>query len=146
VERHRLGAAVSAPVKAAHEIVVVDDEMIICNVLRKGLNQDNFRVTALTEPQEAVAAVAERRPCLVIVDMHMPGMNGLQVLKEIKGSSPDVPVVLISGNAGAEERAEARKLGACEFLSKPIDWRYLRNIANLSLFLKQSNMNEGRMP
>ncbi len=126
------------PATRTHEIIVVDDESTVCEILQRFLNDDNFSVTALTQPQEAVPAVIEKKPCLVILDVHMPGMNGLDVLKEIKAAAPGVPVVVISGDAGFDEKAEARRLGACDVLAKPVDWRHLRNIANLCLFLKDS--------
>jgi DNA-binding response OmpR family regulator len=119
-----------------HEIVVVDDESTICALLQRGLNEDNFHVTALTRPEEAMDAILERRPCLVILDVHMPDLDGFELLKRIKKSAPETPVLVISGDPAPENRDEARRLGACDFLNKPVNWKYLRNIAYLSLFLK----------
>jgi DNA-binding NtrC family response regulator len=83
-------------------------------------------------------AVEARNPCLVIVDLNLPDTNGLELLKAIKEKAPDVPVVVISGMANTEAKNEARRLGACDFMSKPLNWNYLRNIAHLSAFLKES--------
>lgn len=121
-----------------HEVLVVDDETTICEFLTRALKEDNFNVRALTDPSTVMEAVEERKPCLVILDLHMPGANGLDVLKAMKAAAPEVPVVLISGNPTPADKDEARRLGACDFLAKPINWNYLRNIAHLSAFLKQS--------
>lgn len=121
-----------------HEILVVDDESTICDFLSRALKEDNFNVTAMMEPTGILDAVAEHRPCLVILDLHMPGKSGLEVLREMKESWPEIPVVLISGNPTPAAKDEARRLGATDFLAKPINWNYLRNIAHLSAFLKQS--------
>jgi DNA-binding response OmpR family regulator len=119
-----------------YHIVVVDDERTICDLLRRGLNEDNFLVTGVTNAVEAVATVTSIRPCLVILDIHMPGKSGLEILKELKQIAPEIPVVLITGQADAADRDIARKLGACDLLTKPVNWNYLRNIAHLSSFLK----------
>jgi DNA-binding NtrC family response regulator len=121
-----------------HEVLVVDDEESICEFLTRALKNDNFRVTAMTDPSWVKEAVAERNPCLVIMDVHMPGRSGLDVLREIREASPELPVVMISGDGDQSLRDEARRVGACEFMSKPINWNYLRNIAHLSVFLKES--------
>jgi len=127
-----------------YEIVVVDDESVVCELLKQGLNEDNFLVTGVTRPEDARDVVMARQPCLVILDMHMPGLNGLEVLKELKRVAPEVPVVLLTGYAGTVERDEARRLGACDILSKPVNWNYLRNVAYLSSFLKEPNQKGGR--
>jgi DNA-binding NtrC family response regulator len=123
----------------ADEVLVLDDETTICDYLSRALREDNFQVTAMTDPAWIKEAVKERRPCLIIMDVHMPGGNGLNVLKEVKEIAPDIPVVMISGDGDDDLRREARRLGACEFLSKPLNWNYLRNIAHLSSFLKRSS-------
>jgi DNA-binding response OmpR family regulator len=109
----------------------------VCDLLRRGLNEDNYQVTAVTRPEQAVEAARERHPCLVILDLHMPGLSGLDVLKELRAASPRLPVVILTGTSTADERDEARRLGACEVLIKPINWSYLRNIAYLCSFLKE---------
>lgn len=120
------------------EILVVDDETSVCEFLTRALGEDNFRVTAMTDASSLQGAVLDRKPCLVILDLHLEGRNGLEVFKEMKVLAPEMPVVIVSGDPDPEVRAEAKRLGACEFLSKPINWNTLRNIAYLSAFLKES--------
>jgi DNA-binding response OmpR family regulator len=67
----------------------------------------------------------------------MPGRSGLDVLKDIREAAPHVPVVILTGGSTTEERDEARRLGACEVLTKPVNWNHLRNIAYLYSFLKE---------
>ena len=112
-------------------IVVVDDESTVCDLLRRGLNEDNFLVTSVLRADQALDVILKVRPCLVILDIHMPQRNGLEVLKDLREAAPRIPVVMLSGGATAEERDEARRLGACEVLNKPVNWAYLRRIAYL---------------
>ena len=91
-----------------YEIVVVDDESTVCDLLRRGLNEDNFLVTSVLRADQALGVILKVRPCLVILDVHMPERSGLEVLKEIREAAPGVPVVMLTGGATAEERDEAR--------------------------------------
>jgi DNA-binding NtrC family response regulator len=121
------------------EILVVDDETTICDLLKRGLTDDNFTVTSMTRARGVIEMVRERRPCLVILDLNLPDGNGLELLKEIKESVPEVPVVILSGMGHSDDIRLAVRLGACEYLKKPVDWRYLRNLAHLCSFLKDSS-------
>lgn len=118
------------------DILVIDEEPATCELLRHGFRGGNFRVSGVTRSEDAVSAAVRTRPCLIVLDLFMKRSNGLRVLKEIRAASPDVPVVLIAGHADAAGRETARRLGAAELLTKPVNWNYLRRIAHLSSMLK----------
>ena len=88
--------------------------------------------------QELQYVMEEKKPFLVILDVNLPGRNGLEVLKEIKSMNPEMPVVMVSGHHNPAQAATACKMGACDYITKPIDWKYLRNIAYLYSFVEEN--------
>ena len=121
----------------ANEILFIDDEECIRDVAARML--DGFSVTTLENGDRAAAAVADKKPCMVFLDIMMPGKDGLEVLKEIKAASPDTPVVMISGHMSSDYAIMAGKGGACDYILKPIDWKYLRNVAHLYSMIGRSS-------
>ncbi len=100
-------------------ILVVDDETAIREGMRRILEKREFRVDLAANGHAALEKLQEDDFDLVITDLKMPGMNGLEVLKTIKILQPDVPVMIITGYATVETAVEAMKTGAFEYLSKP---------------------------
>jgi two-component system, NtrC family, nitrogen regulation response regulator NtrX len=113
------------------EILFIDDEECIRQVAARMLEKDDFHVTTLGSGDGALDAVAKKKPVLVFLDIKMPGKDGLDVLKEIKAAAPEVPVVMVSGHMNSDYAVQASKAGACDYILKPVDWRYLRNIAHM---------------
>lgn len=113
------------------EILFIDDEECIREVAARMLEKDDFHVTTLGNGDHAVEEMNRKKPVLVFLDIKMPGKNGLDVLKEIKAAAPNTPVVMVSGHMNSDYAVEASKAGACDYILKPVDWRYLRNIAHM---------------
>ncbi len=101
-------------------ILIVDDEKAIQTSLRGVLEDEGYRVAAVGTGSEALGRLAEEVPDLVLLDIWMPGMDGLEVLAEIKRLRPDLAVVLISGHGTIETAVKATKLGAYDFIEKPL--------------------------
>ncbi len=99
--------------------MVVDDEKEICRILYYGLGNRPYRVLTATTGNDALTKVKEHLPKLVILDMKLPDMNGLEVLRLVKEISPGTAVVILSAYATDELKEEAKALGAYDFLSKP---------------------------
>jgi len=103
------------------KVLVVDDDQsmvkTICDILRIG----GFGAEPAYSGEEALEKVKGEVPDCVLMDIKMPGINGVEALRMIKEFSPDLPVVLMSAYATDEQEEEARKLGALALLSKPID-------------------------
>ncbi len=114
-----------------NEIIFVDDEEPIRQVASRMLVKDKFDVTTLHDGEYVVNAVKEKDPLMVFLDIRLPGKNGLDLLKEIKVNTPDTPVVMVSGYMNSDNAIQASKMGACDYILKPIDWKYLRNVAYL---------------
>ncbi len=105
---------------AGEHILIVDDERAIQATLRGVLEDEGYRVTAVGSAQEALSRLSDEAPDLVFLDIWMPGMDGLETLAEIKQRRPETAVVMISGHATIETAVKATKLGAYDFVEKPL--------------------------
>jgi two-component system nitrogen regulation response regulator NtrX len=102
-------------------ILITDDEKSIRNILRDILEFENYEVEEAENGEEALSAVANKPIDLVICDIKMKGMDGIEVLEKIKSSKPEVPVIMISGHGTIKIAVDAAKKGAFDFLEKPPD-------------------------
>jgi len=105
---------------AGEHILIVDDEPAIRTSLRGVLEDEGYRVTAVASGADALAALADDGHDLVFLDILMPAMDGLETLTEIKRLRPDATVVMISGHATIETAVKATRLGAYDFIEKPL--------------------------
>jgi two-component system nitrogen regulation response regulator NtrX len=105
---------------AALHILIVDDEPAIQKTLRGVLEDEGYRVTAVGGAAEALARLVDEAPDLVFLDIWMPGADGLEALAEIKRLRPETAVVMISGHGTIETAVKATKLGAYDFIEKPL--------------------------
>ncbi len=104
------------------KILVVDDEASIRDVLKMGLSQmGGFSVECAQNGLEAIEKIENDVFDLVITDLMMPEMDGLELLKTIKGTRPDIMVMLMTGHGSIETAVEAMKMGANDYVTKPID-------------------------
>jgi DNA-binding NtrC family response regulator len=105
---------------SAH-ILVVDDEPDICLLLQEILEDEGFDVSVADNAENAKKSRQEKRPDLILLDIWMPDMDGISLLKEwMESGMRDVPVVMMSGHGNVETAVEATRLGAYDFIEKPI--------------------------
>ena len=107
-------------------ILVVDDEPQIRRVMRSTLSTHGYLITEAKTGEEGVEAVRKERPDLVLLDINMPGMDGLTLLGEIKKRFPDLSVMMVTAYGDDERRRRANTLGATEFITKPVDFDRLK--------------------
>ncbi|HID93922.1 MAG TPA: sigma-54-dependent Fis family transcriptional regulator, partial [bacterium (Candidatus Stahlbacteria)] len=100
-------------------ILVVDDEPIVCKSCLKILNDLGYEVETVQSGQEALERVEKEPFDIVIVDLKMPGISGMEVLKTIRETYPDIIVIMITGYSTVETAVEAMKLGAFDYIPKP---------------------------
>src|SRR6266542_1609824 len=105
---------------AGEHILIVDDEPSIRTSLRGVLEDEGYRVTVVGSAEEALARLADEAPDMVFLDIWMPRMDGLEALAEIKQRRPETAVVMISGHGTIETAVKATKLGAYDFVEKPL--------------------------
>ena len=105
---------------AGEHILIVDDEPAIQSSLKGVLEDEGYRVTAVGSGGEALARVADEPPDLIFLDIWMSGLDGLATLEKIKRVRPEATVVMISGHGTIETAVRATKLGAYDFIEKPL--------------------------
>jgi two-component system, NtrC family, nitrogen regulation response regulator NtrX len=101
-------------------ILVVDDELDIRTTLAGIFEDEGYEVSLAAEGRQALRSVDDRLPDLVYLDIWMPGMDGMEVLAKIKEKYPEMPVIMISGHGNIETAVKATKLGAFDFIEKPL--------------------------
>src|SRR5438552_3480330 len=104
----------------AHTILVVDDEKHILSALGRSLRLEGFETLGVPSGEQGLATVQEKAVDLVLLDVKLPGMDGIATLKAIKLQRPEIPVVMMSGHATVDTAVQATKLGADNFVEKPI--------------------------
>src|SRR5262245_60803757 len=104
-----------------HRVLVVDDEESVRYSFRKTLREPNYQVLGVADGSAALAAVRDRHPDLVILDIQMPGMSGLEVLEQLRYIAPKLPVLVITAHGDSDRVISAMKLGAFEYIQKPFD-------------------------
>lgn len=104
----------------AHErVLLVDDEEDFIAALTERLEIRDLQVDAVSSGEDAIARVNTHRYDAIILDLSMPGLDGIQTLTEMKRTHPEVQVILLTGRATIAKGIEAMKLGAMDFLEKP---------------------------
>ena len=101
-------------------VLIVDDEESICQSLDAILSDEGYQVLVAGSGEEAVKIVEEEMPQLVLLDVWLPGMDGLETLKAIKKINPKIMVIIMSGHGTIETAVKATKLGAFDFIEKPL--------------------------
>lgn len=102
-------------------ILVVDDERSVRDSLKMILEYDRYEVEFAENGQQALRYVETDSPDLILLDVKMAGMDGLEVLQKVRKKNADIPIIMISGHGTLETAVEATKLGAFDFLPKPLD-------------------------
>ncbi len=102
-------------------VLVIDDEPSVCWAFQQLLKRRGHEALAAGTAEQGLAMAAKERPDLVLLDVRLPGMDGLTALKKLHASSPDTPVVIITAHGTLETAVEAMKSGAFEYLTKPVD-------------------------
>jgi len=101
-------------------ILIVDDEPSILQILKSMLSDENFEVITASNGYEALKIIEAESPDLVLLDIWLPGIDGIETLKEIKKNTPYIPVIMITGHGTIETAVSATKFGAYDFIEKPL--------------------------
>ena len=109
-------------------ILVVDDEPALCRMLTRKLSLDGYTVHCASDGQTALDKVAVARPELVLLDVHMPGLSGLEVVRRLRAryTSFELPVMMLSGDVDGDTVMDALEAGANDYIAKPFDVSVLR--------------------
>ena len=117
-------------------ILVVDDEPDAVELLQEFLTAKGYDVIIACDGEEALRQVKDHRPHLILLDVRMPKLNGLEVLKRVREIDHEVGVIMVTAVNEEETGREALKLGAFDYITKPLDLPYLER----ALWLKIATM------
>ena len=119
-----------------NRILVVDDEVGTCNLLSEFLGRKRYDVSIALSAQEAISSIESKRPDVVLLDIRMPGMDGIELLRRIKQFDKDIDVIMITAVNEEGVGRRAIELGAYDYITKPISLDYLEVSVMTNLFMK----------
>ncbi len=130
-------AAEPSGTPAGESILVVDDEPQVRDLLRDFLNKCGYRVRTAQDGPTALALVEQEWPQLIVLDMYMPGMNGPELLRELRSKEYGGGVIVLTGSQNEKMLLEVLNLGATEILSKPVDLERLELAVQVGCILAE---------
>ena len=108
-----------------HKILVVDDELEIVRVVRSYLEKAGYQVVTATNGREALFVARHERPALVVLDLQMPEMDGLEFTRRLRAEQPDVAIIMLTARVEEMDRVLGLELGADDYVTKPFSPREL---------------------
>jgi DNA-binding NtrC family response regulator len=127
------------------KILIVDDEPLLRKAFSSVLTSAGFSVIEAVDGKEALPILAREKADIVLLDLKMPGIGGIDVLKEIKNTFIDLPVIMITAHGDVSAAVNAMKIGASDFLLKPVDFDHLLIIINRALEKNRLNSELKRL-
>lgn len=115
------------------EILVVDDDKAICKSIVAVMRHSRCKVDVLHTAEEALEQVNKRPYAILITDMMLPGIDGIQLLEKVKANNPNISVILITGYPSIKTAVQSIKLSAFDYLPKPFTPEELREVVNRAL-------------
>lgn len=112
------------------KILLVDDEKDFVETISQRMQRRGQESDIALSGEQALSRIEQKVPDVVILDLKMPGMDGLEVLRQVKKVYPEVQVIILTGHGSEKHEKEARHLGAFEYLNKPIDIQTLMRHVN----------------
>ena len=103
----------------SHALLLVDDEEVICQACRRIFSRQGFTVDTNTDARQGLAQALEKDYEIILLDIKMPNMDGIQFLEQLRQTRLEVPVLIITGYPSIPNAAAAMRLGACDYVTKP---------------------------
>jgi DNA-binding response OmpR family regulator len=116
-----------------YRVLVVDDEENMLALLKRVLGKAGYRVSCANEGNGALKLASEHCFHLAIVDVSMPGMDGIEVLRRLKGIDRELPVIMISAFASWDKEQRARTLGCADYFPKPLNMKHFKTAIRKSV-------------
>ena len=107
--------------KLAANVLLIDDEEQFLKVLGERLETRGLKVNTVTNGEDALTLIDDKNYDAIILDLAMPGIDGIETLKLLKEKNPDLEIIMLTGHATVQKGIEAMKLGAEDFLEKPVE-------------------------
>ena len=125
------------------KILVVEDEAAIARVVRRGLEQANYQVDIAENGLDGLRLATEGNYVLVILDIMLPGMDGMRICEELRLRRSQVPILMLTARGGIEERVRGLETGADDYLPKPFDFTEL--LARVRALLRRDKIHRTRV-
>ena len=107
--------------KLAANVLLIDDEEQFLKVLGERLETRGLKVNTVTSGEDALTLIDDKNYDAIVLDLAMPGIDGIETLKLLKEKNPDLEIIMLTGHATVQKGVEAMKLGADDFLEKPVE-------------------------
>ena len=114
-------------------ILVADDEADLCNVLKKTLTKEGYQVLTANTGRRVLTLLKKERIRLLLLDLKMPGMGGIEVLRKLRKNNPTLSVVILTAHGSLSSAREAMELGAVDYLTKPFDLSVVKTVVREAL-------------
>jgi DNA-binding response OmpR family regulator len=124
-------------------ILVVDDDPKIVSLICLYLEREGYKVVSAADGTEALEAIAKHRPCLIVLDLMLPGVSGLEVCRRLRERS-DTPVLMLTAKVEEEEKLAGLSIGADDYMTKPFSPREL--VARVKAILRRTGQTAERRP
>ncbi|MSP23716.1 MAG: sigma-54-dependent Fis family transcriptional regulator, partial [Myxococcales bacterium] len=129
-----------------HQILVVDDEANLRRVLAAQLERDGYEVHTAQDGGQAIEFIREHHVDLVITDLRMPRVSGMELLRLMQTEEPELPVVILTAHATVDTAVDALKLGAVDYISKPFDQEEIRRAVRKALRIAELSHRDASHP
>ncbi|MDP8298844.1 MAG: response regulator [Candidatus Tantalella remota] len=119
------------------KILVIDDEIEICNLLQTFLTREGYQAITATSAAEGIEKLQSEKPKLVLLDIRMPGMDGVEAMKKIREIDENVAIIMATAVVDKKTADEIASMKATDYIIKPFDLDYLRNtlLAKLAMLI-----------
>jgi len=103
------------------KVLLVDDEEEFVKALAERLKMRDLRSDTVLDGEEALSYVEDQEPDVMVLDLKMPGIDGMEVLRQVRKVYPNIQVIILTGHGTEKDEEEAKRLGAFEYLEKPVN-------------------------
>jgi DNA-binding response OmpR family regulator len=103
------------------KVLLVDDEEEFVKALAERLKMRDLRSDTVLDGEEALSFVEDQEPDVMVLDLKMPGIDGMEVLRQVRRAYPKIQVIILTGHGTEKDEEEAKRLGAFEYLEKPVN-------------------------
>ncbi|MGO9015201.1 MAG: response regulator [Dissulfurispiraceae bacterium] len=103
------------------KVLLVDDEKDFVNTLAQRLKMRDLNVSCVYDGEQGLSRVKQEEPDVLVLDLKMPGLQGMEVLREVRKTNPNMQVIILTGHGTEKDDEEAKRIGGFDFLRKPAD-------------------------
>src|SRR5512142_2650578 len=131
--------------KTRGRILIVDDELVVRDSLGKWFSSEGYAAQPVPSAREALETIQQREFDIALIDIKMPGMDGMELQARLKEADPDLTVIIMTGYASVETAVQALKRGAYDYITKPVDPDELSHLVSKALEHERARKEVARL-